>query len=96
MALNRAVSVPGRWRSHRSAKRVISIWRGSATMSRAPLFCTACFRKVLITGCVSAVLEPMTMKHSRSAISAMELLMALEPMANCSAATLPAWHSRVQ
>ncbi len=49
-----------------------------------------------MTGCVSAVFEPMTMKHSRSGISAMALLIALEPMASCSPATLPAWHSRAQ
>ena len=49
-----------------------------------------------MTGCVSGVLEPITMKHSRLGISAMALLMAVEPMANCSPATLPAWHSRAQ
>ena len=49
-----------------------------------------------MTGCVSGVLEPITMKHSRSDISAMALLMAVEPMASCKPATLPAWHSRAQ
>ena len=49
-----------------------------------------------MTGCVSAVFEPMTMKHSRSGISAMALLIALEPRASCSPATLPAWHNRAQ
>ena len=33
---------------------------------------------------------------SPAAQPVMELLMALEPIASCSAATLPAWHSRVQ
>jgi hypothetical protein len=31
MAVNRATSLPGLWRSHSVAKRVISVWRGSIT-----------------------------------------------------------------
>ncbi|OQA42680.1 MAG: hypothetical protein BWY52_02149 [Chloroflexi bacterium ADurb.Bin325] len=65
-------------------------------MSRARFWRTACLRKVAITGWVSAVFEPVIMKHSRFAISAMELLIALDPMASCNPATLPAWHSRAQ
>ena len=96
IALKSAVSVPGCWRSHRSAWRVISVWRGSTTISVAPFWWTACLRKVAMTGWVSAVLLPMTMKHSRCSISAMELLIALEPMASCRPETLPAWQSRAQ
>ena len=49
-----------------------------------------------MTGCVSVVLLPVTMKVSRSSISAMLLLMALEPMASCRPVTLPAWQRRAQ
>ena len=60
---------------------------------RRSFWWTACLRKVAMTGWVSAVLLPMTMKHSRCSISAMELLIALEPMASCRPETLPAWQS---
>ena len=49
-----------------------------------------------MTGCVSVVLLPVTMKVSRCSISPILLLMALEPIANCKPVTLPAWQSRAQ
>jgi len=70
--------------------------RGSMTIKRAPFCRTARLRKLEMTGWVSVVFDPVTMKVSRFSISAMELLMALEPMASCSPATLPAWHKREQ
>ena len=65
-------------------------------MRRAPFFRTARLRKLLITGWVSVVFEPVTINVSRFSISAMELLIALEPIANCRPVTLPAWHRREQ
>ena len=55
--------MPGFWRSQRVAKSVISIWRGSMTISLAPFWRTAFFRNRLITGWVSVVLLPVTMKR---------------------------------
>jgi hypothetical protein len=78
------------------AKSVISMRRGSMTMSLAPLRRTARFRKLEMTGWVSVVLLPVTMKASRFSISAMELDMALLPMESCRPVTEPAWQRRAQ
>jgi hypothetical protein len=96
MAWKTATSVPGFWRSQRVAKSVISMRRGSMTMSLAPFWRTARFRKLEMTGWVSVVLLPVTMNASRFSISAMELDMALEPMESCRPVTEPAWHRRAQ
>ena len=67
--------------------RAMGVTRGSATISFAPPLTTASRKKVLMTGCVSLVFEPVTMKTSRSFISAIEFDIADEPMAMVNAAT---------
>ncbi len=63
MPLIQATSVPGFCRSQTVANLARSMLRGSATMSLAPLWVTARFIMVAITGWFSVVLEPVIRKH---------------------------------
>ena len=65
------------------------------TTSRVPA-CTAFLIQLAATGWLTAGLAPITTTTSASATSRTGLLTAPEPMPSSRAATLEAWHSRVQ
>ena len=93
--LKRATSVPFLcWRCT-FAQFTRSIFRGSATIRTAPLL-TAFRMKVAITGWVSVVLDPVTRMQSHSGNSVILLVIAPEPKALASPATVEAWQSLAQ
>ena len=78
-----------------SAKSAILSARGSMTMSVVPR-AAACLKNVAATGWLAVVLVPVRMATSALITSPKMLETAPEPMPSNSAATLEAWHSRVQ
>ena len=95
MALRSAVSVP-MWSGRcRVAQRVSSIFRGSATMSFAPLR-TASFTLIDRTGCVSVVLVPTAKISLASASSATLFVIAPRPTMTARPATEGACQVRAQ
>ena len=95
MALSRATSVSALNCRVRQAWGARSVRRGSATMIRAPR-CAAFFIQVAATGWLAVGLEPITKMRSACSTSLTGLLTAPEPTPSSSAATLEAWHRRVQ
>ncbi len=89
------MSVPGRSRSARKAKRMSGTRRGSATMIFAPFRCAASMR-FASTGWVSLVFDPMTKRTSLSSISRSELVIAPDPKMVARLATVGACQSRAQ
>ena len=73
----------------------MSVTRGSASTIFAPRR-AAFFIHVAATGWLDVGLEPITRMTSACATSLTGLLTAPEPTPSSSAATLEAWHSRVQ
>ena len=94
-AFSSATSVSGRNCSTRWAWRDRSVRRGSIRMSLVP-WRTAFLMKLAATGWFTTGLAPMMMTTSALATSFTGLLTAPEPMPSSSAATLEAWHKRVQ
>ena len=94
-ALSIATSAPGLKGSTRQAWRAMSVTRGSASTMRAPR-CAAFFIHVAATGWLAVGLEPMMRISSANSTSFTGLLTAPEPTPSSSAATLDAWHRRVQ
>jgi hypothetical protein len=78
-----------------AAWRARSPRRGSITTSFVP-WRTAFLIQVAATGWFTVGLAPMTITTSACVTSITGLLTAPEPMPSSSAATLDAWHSRVQ
>ena len=72
-----------------------SLRRGSITISLVPL-AAAFFIQVAATGWFTVGLAPIRITTSACVTSITGLLTAPEPMPSSSAATLEAWHSRVQ
>jgi hypothetical protein len=95
IAFSRATSVSGEKRRKRCARRDSSPARGSISTSLVPLR-TAFLIQVAATGWFTVGLAPMTITTSACITSITGLLTAPEPMPSSSAATLEAWHSRVQ
>ena len=87
--------MPGRSWQYQSAKSAITGRRGSTTMSFVPRW-TACLKKVAATGWLAVVLVPVSRIRSAWCASAKTSVTAPEPMPSSSAATLDAWHRRVQ
>lgn len=81
--------------SVRQAWRLMSVRRGSASTILAPRW-AAFFIQVAATGWLAVGLEPMTKISPACSTSLTWLLTAPEPTPSSSAATLEAWHSRVQ
>ncbi len=73
----------------------MSVMRGSASTIFAPRL-AAFFIQVAATGWLAVGLEPMTKISSACSTSLTWLLTAAEPTPSSSAATLDAWHRRVQ
>ena len=94
--LIQATSVPTLCRIHRSACRLMGIWRGSTRISLAPLKATARFANEDSTGWLSVVFEPVTRITSASSISAIGLVMAPLPNAAARPVTVDAWQRRAQ
>ena len=94
-ALSMATSVSALNCSVRQAWRPMSVTRGSASTIFAPRF-AAFFIQVAATGWLAVGLEPITKISSACSTSFTGLLTAPEPTPSSSAATLDAWHSRVQ
>ncbi len=94
-ALSIATSVSGLNCSTRQAWRPMSVTRGSASTSLVPRL-TAFFIQVAATGWLDVGLEPITRIRSACSTSRTGLLTAPEPTPSSSAATLEAWHRRVQ
>ena len=94
-ALSRATSVSALNCSVRQAWVRKSVMRGSASTIFAPRL-AAFFIHVAATGWLAVGLEPITKISSACSTSFTGLLTAPEPTPSSSAATLEAWHSRVQ
>ena len=94
-AFSSATSCPGEKRTTSSAKRSRPVPRGSITISAAPR-ATASFRKVAATGWFSVGRAPITRITSACSTAMKGAVTAPLPMPSSSAATLAAWHSRVQ
>jgi hypothetical protein len=94
-ALSMATSVSALNCSVRQACLPMSVMRGSASTIFAP-FLAAFFIQVAATGWLDVGLEPITKTRSECSTSLTWLLTAPEPTPSSSAATLEAWHSRVQ
>jgi hypothetical protein len=95
IALSSATSVSAlNWRKC-VACRARSERRGSATISRVPFF-TAFLIHVAATGWLTVGFAPISSTTSASITSITGLDTAAEPMPSSNAATLDAWHSRVQ
>ena len=94
-ALSMATSVSGLNCSVRQACLPMSVTRGSASTILAPAL-AAFFIQVAATGWLEVGLEPITRISSAWATSFTWLLTAPEPTPSSKAATLEAWHSRVQ
>ena len=77
------------------AWRARSERRGSATISRVPFF-TAFLIQVAATGWFTVGFAPISSTTSACITSITGFDTAAEPMPSSSAATLDAWHSRVQ
>ncbi len=73
----------------------MSVARGSASTMRVPRR-AAFFIQLAATGWLAVGLAPMTRISSACSTSRTGLLTAPEPTPSSSAATLLAWHSRVQ
>ncbi len=73
----------------------MSVMRGSASTIFVPFF-AAFFIHVAATGWLAVGFEPMTRMRSACSTSFTWLLTAAEPTPSSSAATLEAWHRRVQ
>ena len=95
MALSSATSVSALNGKTRQAWRAMSVTRGSANTMRAPRW-AAFFIQVAATGWFAVGFEPMMKIKSACATSLTWLLTAPEPTPSNSAATLDAWHRRVQ
>ena len=95
MALSRATSLSGLNCRKRWAWRASSLRRGSMTTSLVPRR-TAFLIQVAATGWLTVGLAPITSTTSACVTSRTGLLTAPEPRPSSSAATLEAWHSRVQ
>ncbi|GIS60990.1 MAG: hypothetical protein CM1200mP2_32150 [Planctomycetaceae bacterium] len=81
--------------SEMASTSAIAFRRTSTTIRSVPAL-AACLMKVAATGWLAVVLEPVTSATSARATSAKTLVTAPDPMVSISAATLDAWHSRVQ
>ena len=81
--------------SVRQAWRDKSVRRGSARTIRVPRL-AAFFIQVAATGWFWVGFEPITRTTSANSTSPAGLLTAPEPTPSSSAATLDAWHRRVQ
>ena len=95
IALSSATSVSARNCSTCVAWRARSVRRGSATTSFAPAR-AAFLMKVAATGWLTVGFAPITRMSSAASTSETGLETAPDPMPSSSAATLDAWHSRVQ
>ena len=94
-ALSKATSVSGLNAKWRQAWRARSVRRGSINTKRAPRS-TAFLIQVAATGWLALGLAPITTINSAWATSRTGLLTAPEPTPSSNAATLEAWHKRVQ
>ncbi len=94
--LSSATSVPPLCLSHMSAWSTSPILLGSATMSVAPWSTTACLMYFAMTGWFSVVLLPVTNIRSLPVSSRMLFVMAPDPKAFTSPATVGAWQSLAQ
>ncbi len=94
-AFNIATSVSALNCRVRQAWRESSVRRGSASTIFVPR-CAAFFIQVAATGWLDVGFEPITRMSSACSTSFTWLLTAPEPTPSSSAATLDAWHSRVQ
>ncbi len=95
MACSTATSEPGRNATWRHAWRAKSVARGSSSTKRAPR-ATAFLMWLAATGWLAVGLAPMIQIVSACCTSDTGLLTAPEPKPSSSAATLEAWHRRVQ
>ena len=95
MALSMATSVSGLNCSVRQACLPISVMRGSASTNLLPAL-AAFFIQVAATGWLAVGFEPMMKISSACATSLTGLLTAPDPTPSSKAATLEAWHRRVQ
>ena len=95
IALSNATSVSGLNCSVRQAWRDRSVRRGSHITMRVPR-AAAFFIQVAATGWLDVGLAPITRISPACRTSLTGLLTAPEPTPSSSAATLLAWHSRVQ
>ena len=95
IALSKATSVSTLNCRLRQVWRPMSVMRGSASTMRVPRW-AAFFIQVAATGWLLVGLAPMTMMRSECSTSRTGLLTAPEPTPSIKAATLDAWHKRVQ